>query len=116
MRAFSGDEHHLLLRAAAGLTFALRESEIFGERYLRLRPWLQRFAFFREMLECPFCTSFWTGAVTYVLWRPAGFKWRRVPLFGFAAAAYGYETELRLQQLEGQLTGVEVLRHVGKES
>jgi hypothetical protein len=109
------DDHELLLRAAHGLTFALRDSAIFGERYLRLRPWLQRFDFFRELLDCPFCTSFWTGVLAYVLWRPAGFRWRRVPWFGFAAAAYGYETELRLKQLEEQLNGVEVMRHVGKD-
>ena len=106
-------DHELLLRAAYGLSFALRESDIFGAKYLGLRPWLQRREFFRDLLDCPFCTSFWTGVITYLLWHPSGFKWRRLPLFGFAAAAYGYETELRLKQLEEQLNGAEVMRHVG---
>jgi hypothetical protein len=104
-------EMQLVMRAAVGMTFTLREAEILDANHTGIRPWLQRSAFLRDMLECAFCTSFWTGMLAYVLWRPRDFRWRRVPLIGFAAATYGYEYDLRLRQLEEAVEGAPILDH-----
>ncbi len=96
----------LYLFACYGLTFALCDATILsGPRRL-----FRRVAFFREMLECYFCTGFWASAVVFAAWAysngflvDASSPWHTaayVLVNALAGAAFTYGLNVALTYLE----------------
>ena len=71
----------LYLLSFFGLTYAIQQSSLLN----RFRIWLiQLHPLFMELLECPFCTGFWSGLIVYGL---SLSKYISFILFGLAGAA-----------------------------
>jgi hypothetical protein len=69
------------------LTFSIRESSLLDvpRQYL-----MRRSAFFFKLLSCPYCTSFHTGYITYLITTPlANYNWRDVFIYAFGGALLG---------------------------
>lgn len=83
----------LFLLACYGLTFAVCDATVFT----RPRGWVRRHsAFIDTMLDCYYCTGFWTSMAAYsALYYESFFGSRgvvavHVVLHGFAGAAFSY--------------------------
>ena len=69
------------------LTFAIRESSLLDvpRQYL-----MRRSAFFFKLLSCPYCTSFHTGYITYLILTPTtNYHLRDVFIYSFGGAMLG---------------------------
>jgi len=88
----------LLLLTSYGLAFALMNDK-WPISFLRLR----RSEFLTKMLDCPFCTGFHTGYLTYLLAMPFDLS---VPFFigmttfAFASSAFCYALDVLIVFLE----------------
>jgi hypothetical protein len=79
----------LFLLCAYGITFTVCSSKIFAKP----REFLQRSAFLRDLLSCPFCTGFHAGWASFLLLFPVEVSFSGLgALLGhsFAAAAFSY--------------------------
>lgn len=88
----------IIIAAFYGATFALKESDIASG----FRAWLiRRGVFFYHMLECWFCTGFWTGLIVYMLGNPIqewNVSW--AILWGLAGASVSYIGNIIVDRLD----------------
>jgi hypothetical protein len=76
----------LTLLAIYGVCFALKDTKGLSVP----RNWIRRHSVIIDsMLDCPFCTGFWSGLISYGLWF-VKFDFRELSLFCFGGAALCY--------------------------
>lgn len=99
----------LFLLGVYGLTFVLVDAKIFGTSYLPIRPFLtSKSKFFRDLLQCYFCTGFHVAWIIYVLLSLAMHTfntislawWLDLVMYSLSGAAFSYVTETVVANLE----------------
>lgn len=74
----------LFLLACAGLTFIIVHAKIMDK--LKIRQFLNKFEFTRELIKCSLCTGVWTGTFLSLLYCPLS----SVLLYALASSAFSF--------------------------
>jgi hypothetical protein len=77
-------ETFVWLLACAGLTFIIVHATIMDK--LKIRPFLQKFNFTRELIKCALCTGVYVSALFSLIYQPI----EAAPLFIFGGAAFSF--------------------------
>jgi len=77
----------LFLLACAGLTFIIVHATIMDK--LKIRPFLQKFSFTRELIKCALCTGVYVSALFSFLYFPI----KMAPLLIFSGAIFSFLIE-----------------------
>lgn len=77
-------ETFVWLLACAGLTFIIVHATIMDK--LKIRPFLQKFSFTRDLIKCALCTGVYVSALFSLIYQPI----EAAPLFIFGGAAFSF--------------------------
>lgn len=77
----------LFLLACAGLTFIIVHATIMDK--LKIRPFLQKFSFTKELIKCALCTGVYVSALFSFLYFPI----KMAPLLIFSGAIFSFLIE-----------------------